>query len=114
MPARSAAKTAQLIPSGRGGARKGAGHPRNPPGVPVSQVEIDRVAATGTTAAAMAHAHAARVVATLLHLSETGGSDIARVAAARALANLLKDFKPAVPKSAASIEWDELLGEAGQ
>lgn len=114
MPARSAAKAAQLIPSGRGGVRKGAGHPRNPPGVPVSQAEIARVAATGATAAEMAHAHAARVVATLLHLSETSGSEIARVAAARALANMLKDFKPVAAMTAEASQWAELLGEAGR
>jgi len=114
MPARSAANTLKLVSAGRGGPRPGSGRPRNPPAVPVSQSEIDRVAATGATAAEMAHAHAARVVATLLHLSEVGGSEIARVAAARALANMLKDFKPAAAMTAAASEWAELLGEAAQ
>ena len=113
MPARSAAKAAQLVPSDLVPRRSKGGRPRNPPAVPVTEAEVARVGASGATAAEMAHAHAARVVATLLHLSEASGSDIARVAAARALANMLKDFKPAVPKSASSIEWDKLLGEAG-
>lgn len=90
-------------------ARIGPGRPANLPATPVSEAEIARVAETGQTTAEMAHYHRARSIAVLLQVAEQGTSEIARVSAARALANLAKDHKPTAPKSKEESVWDELL-----
>ena len=88
MTDQSVSNIAKLPGSGRGGPRPGSGRPRNPSATPVSDAEVERIAATGATAGAMARAHAARAVAVLLQIAEEGLNETARVTAARALASM--------------------------
>ena len=89
--------------------RLGPGRPANLPATPVSEAEIERVAATGETAAQMARHHAARAVAVLLQVAETGANEAARVTAARALVAMGNEAVDPVPMSASEIEWDKML-----
>ncbi len=96
-------------------ARIGPGRPANRPATPVSEAEIERVAATGATAGEMARHHAARAVAVLLQIAEGGVNETARVTAARALAAMGDEAAKLAPAKRAMTEneanWAELLGE---
>jgi len=93
--------------------RLGPGRPANRPATPVSEAEIQRVAATGETAGAMARHHAARAVAVLLQIAETGANETARVTAARALATMGDEAAKLAPAKREMTEneatWAELL-----
>ncbi len=94
-----------------GGKRAGAGRKPNSPATPPNAAELARVSATGATAAEMAHAHAARMVAVLLSVAETGGGETARVQAAKALLAMGKNAKAKRELSESERNWAELLGE---
>ena len=117
MTVHSASNIAKLPGSGRGGPRPGSGRPRNLPATPANNIEVERIAQTGSTAGEMARHHAARVVAVLLQIAEAGVNEAARVQAAKALAAMgdaHAQLNPPKPEmTAAESQWDELLRETG-
>jgi hypothetical protein len=94
-----------------GGKRAGAGRKPNPPATSISKAELARVGATGTTAAEMARAHDARMVAVLLSVAEHGTGETARVLAAKALLAMGKDAPTQRVMTESERNWSELLGD---
>lgn len=110
-----ASNVTKLPRSGRGGPRPGSGRPRNLPATPANTAEVERIGATGATAGEMARAHAARVVAVLLQIAESGINEAARVQAAKALASMGDEAAAKTPPAKPELtenerNWNELIG----
>lgn len=108
MTTKARTKPATSASKEHGGARAGAGRPRNPVAGPITEAQIEELAKQlppGST-----RKYVPLALAALIEIAKNGTMESARVSAAKAIMDFYEtELGATFAPSAAATEWDQLL-----